>query len=67
MELYKFFETVIEPSVERLGLFGVAHDVHFDGRHRGDYGLRCVAVSNGVDGRLRLADGFDGSVSAEIQ
>ena len=33
MEQYKFFETVIEPSVERLGLFGVAHDVHFDGRN----------------------------------
>lgn len=33
MDLYKFFETVIEPSVERLGLFGVAHDVHFDGRN----------------------------------
>ena len=33
MDQYKFFETVIEPSVERLGLFGVAHDVHFDGHN----------------------------------
>lgn len=31
MDQYRFFETVIEPSIERLGLFGVAHDVHFDG------------------------------------
>lgn len=31
MDQYKFFEAVIEPSVERLGLFGVEHDVHFDG------------------------------------
>ena len=33
MDQTKFFETVIEPSIERLGLFGVAHDVHFDGRN----------------------------------
>ncbi len=33
MDQGKFFETVIEPGVERLGLFGVAHDIHFDGRN----------------------------------
>ena len=33
MEQIKFFETVVEPSIERLGLFGIAHDVNFDGRH----------------------------------
>lgn len=33
MDQLKFFETVIEPSTERLALFGVAHDVSFDGRH----------------------------------
>lgn len=32
MDQDKFFEAVIEPSVERLGLFGVTHDVMFDGR-----------------------------------
>ena len=33
MDRIKFFETVIEPSTERLGLFGIAHDVNFDGRN----------------------------------
>ena len=33
MDQDRFFETVIEPGVQRLGLFGVAHDVHFDGRN----------------------------------
>ena len=33
MDQSKFFETVVEPSVQRLGLFGVAHDVSFDGRN----------------------------------
>ena len=33
MEQIKFFESVVEPSIERLGLFGIAHDVNFDGRH----------------------------------
>ncbi|MEM7188451.1 MAG: hypothetical protein AAF439_02460 [Pseudomonadota bacterium] len=32
MDQIKFFETVIEPSTERLALFGIAHDVHHDGR-----------------------------------
>ena len=31
MDQYRFFETVIEPSIERLGLFGVEHDVQFEG------------------------------------
>lgn len=31
MDQYKFFEAVVEPSIERLGLFGIEHDVHFDG------------------------------------
>lgn len=29
----KFFESVVEPSIERLGIFGFAHDINFDGRH----------------------------------
>lgn len=33
MEQNKFFESVVEPSTERLGLYGIAHDVNFDGRH----------------------------------
>ena len=33
MEQIKFFESVVEPSIERLGLYGFAHDVNFDGRH----------------------------------
>ncbi|MFK7942389.1 MAG: hypothetical protein AB8B85_05670 [Paracoccaceae bacterium] len=28
-----FFESVVEPSSERLGIFGIANDVNFDGRH----------------------------------
>jgi hypothetical protein len=28
-----FFEAVVEPSIQRLALFGVAHDVSFDGRN----------------------------------
>ena len=32
MDQIKFFETIIEPSTERLGLFGIAHNVSFDGR-----------------------------------
>lgn len=31
MDQEKFFETIVEPSTERLALFGIAHDVHFDG------------------------------------
>lgn len=33
MDQTKFFEQVVEPSIERLGLFGISHDVNFDGRH----------------------------------
>ena len=33
MEQNTFFESVVEPSTERLGLYGIAHDVNFDGRH----------------------------------
>ncbi|MEM1300685.1 MAG: hypothetical protein AAGH68_15540, partial [Pseudomonadota bacterium] len=29
----EFYEAVVEPSSERLGIFGLAHDVNFDGRH----------------------------------
>jgi len=31
----RFFESVVEPSAEFLGLFGIAHDVRFDGRNFG--------------------------------
>ena len=33
MDQKKFFENVVEPSSERLALFGIAHDINFDGRH----------------------------------
>ncbi|MEM9140881.1 MAG: hypothetical protein AAGB15_13730, partial [Pseudomonadota bacterium] len=33
MDPLKFFETVVDPSTERLGLFGIAHEVHLDGRN----------------------------------
>lgn len=33
MEQNSFFESVVEPSIERLGIYGIAHDVNFDGRH----------------------------------
>lgn len=33
MDQIRFFETVVEPSTQRLALFGIAHDVHFDGRN----------------------------------
>ena len=32
MEQDKFFETVVEPSTERLGLFGIVHESELDGR-----------------------------------
>lgn len=28
-----FFDSIIDPSTERLGLFGMAHDITFDGRN----------------------------------
>ena len=28
-----FYESIVAPSSEQLGLFGIAHDVNFDGRH----------------------------------
>ena len=28
-----FFDEIIDPSTERLGLFGIAHDITFDGRN----------------------------------
>ena len=33
MDQKKFYESVVEPSTERLALFGIAHDINFDGRH----------------------------------
>ena len=53
MDQTKFFEAVVEPSTERLGLFGIAHDVHFDGRN--------FAVSHKVSKNV-LTD-FDGKLS----
>ena len=29
----EFFDAIIDPSTERLGLFGIAHDITFDGRN----------------------------------
>lgn len=29
----EFFESVVDPSTERIGLFGMAHDITFDGRN----------------------------------
>lgn len=29
----EFFDEIIDPSTERLGLFGIAHDITFDGRN----------------------------------
>ena len=29
----EFFDAIIDPSTERLGLFGMAHDITFDGRN----------------------------------
>ena len=33
MDENEFFESIIDPSTERLGLFGMAHDITFDGRN----------------------------------
>lgn len=32
MDQEKFFKSIIEPSTERLGLYGISHDVRFDER-----------------------------------
>ncbi|MEM7422478.1 MAG: hypothetical protein AAF334_02085 [Pseudomonadota bacterium] len=32
MDLTEFFDEIIDPSTERLGLFGMAHEILFDGR-----------------------------------
>ena len=52
MERFKFFETVIEPSVERLGLFGLSHDVNFDGRNFVVFHKVSKNVFTEFDGRL---------------
>ena len=52
MDQYKFFETVIEPSVERLGLFGLEHDVHFDGSNFVVVHKVSKNVFTNFDGRL---------------
>lgn len=33
MEDTEFFDAIINPSTERIGLFGMAHDITFDGRN----------------------------------
>lgn len=33
MDHLRFYESVVEPSTERLGLFGIAHDISFDRRN----------------------------------
>ena len=33
MDDNEFFESIIDPSTERIGLFGMAHDITFDGRN----------------------------------
>ena len=33
MDHLRFYESVVEPSTERLGLFGIVHDVSFDRRN----------------------------------
>ncbi len=33
MDHHRFYESVVEPSTERLGLFGIAHDISFDRRN----------------------------------
>lgn len=33
MDHLRFYESVIEPSTERLGFFGIAHDISFDRRN----------------------------------
>lgn len=33
MDQVRFFESVIEPSTERLSLFGISHDINFDRRN----------------------------------
>lgn len=33
MDHLRFYESVVEPSTEKLGLFGIAHDISFDRRN----------------------------------